>query len=47
MAEHLTSSRLLLRAVQESDLDAFYATRANENTMKFWYGITRLFLPAK
>ena len=43
MAENLTSSRVLLRAAQESDLDAFYAIRANNDAMKFWYDITHLY----
>ena len=44
MAETLKSSRLLLRAAEESDLDASYAIRGNEDVMRYWYDIDS-FLP--
>ena len=37
MAESLKSARLLLRAAQESDLDAFHAMFTNEDVMRYWY----------
>jgi len=35
----LQTERLILRAVQESDLDNFFEMFSNEDVMRYWYAI--------